>query len=773
MKRNKKNKNKKVSQGNPTEENMDDNKTKTGMKPDDDLKDEPYGPNVEVDEREEQFGHMEEPETFLDQMRLRIAGANAYYKDIHLKAREDINFIYGDQWDPNVIAERQNRPTMTMNLCPQTINVVVGKARSSNFTIDVTQISGSTGKINDLKYNKGYSKSQVMSGLIKDIEHRSNAKEHYARALQHAVEGGFGYLFISTKKNENDPLDNDLRIEHITDRWSVYIDYDAHEEDFSDARFCARVMSMREAEFHTRWPDKVPMSGGDDMDRNGLSGKESGQSFWNERTEGQVRVIDYWWRQPMDRVVHEFVKEDPELQGVVERVLLWEDEYEDVFNEMKMMGFEHRRKEKVNSHKIMYMRCTRDDVLDGPYVWPSKFLPIIPVIGRRAEKDGKEEWHGLFRHAKDSQRMVNFWTSAATEKVALAPKNPYMIGSSQIAGLENIWNEATKKHVFYLTYNDSSNDGANTTPPSRQGNTEMASGELSMLFQSNEQFMNMVGVHSASLGKKSNEVSGKAINARDDANDNGAYEFMDSLSNSVMRAGNVLVDMIPRIYSNDYPRRIVLPDDDSVHVDLNKIIIDNETGMEVRVHSIDYAAYSCEVTVAMNSEGDRERMVSILTEMARSDPEGGRNWLHKIVEAMKVPGSRPIAEILKRGADPRFLTQEEQQEIGPPPPTPEQELQKMQMETEQMKAKATIAKAEADIKIAEIRLQSDQVRLKTEIDRGDNRMEEDRGKMRERKEHRDKEGSEPEITTEQIEAIVKKTVAKELVAQKKKEQKSV
>ena len=99
------------------------------------------------------------------------------------------------------------------------------------------------------------------------------------------------------------------------------------------------------------------------------------------------------------------------------------------------------------SYKVRYMRCIYSHVLDGPHDWPSKHLPIVMVRGREINLEERDLYIGLFRYAHDPQRMLNFWMSAATEKVALVPRSPFIAAVDQIANHEDQWT----RHVHERT----------------------------------------------------------------------------------------------------------------------------------------------------------------------------------------------------------------------------------------------------------------------------------------------------------------------------------
>jgi hypothetical protein len=64
--------------------------------------------------------------------------------------------------------------------------------------------------------------------------------------------------------------------------------------------------------------------------------------------------------------------------------------------------------------------------------WPGKYIPLIGVVGEEYDIDGKTSMVGMVRHAKDAQRMLNYWESSKTEIIALAPKAPFIVAEGQI-----------------------------------------------------------------------------------------------------------------------------------------------------------------------------------------------------------------------------------------------------------------------------------------------------------------------------------------------------
>ena len=92
------------------------------------------------------------------------------------------------------------------------------------------------------------------------------------------------------------------------------------------------------------------------------------------------------------------------------------------------------------------------EIIDGPYEWATSDIPIIVELGKEINIRGERKTRGMVRHAKDPQRMYDYWTSSVTEQVSLAPKAPYIVDVEEIKDFQEIWNQAHRKNFAYLPF---------------------------------------------------------------------------------------------------------------------------------------------------------------------------------------------------------------------------------------------------------------------------------------------------------------------------------
>ena len=453
----------------------------------------------------------------------------------------------------------------------------------------------------------------------------------------------------------------------------------------------------------------------------------------------------------MEREALEMALEEDETV----RMVIYRDDFEQVLDELQREGWGIKRTKMIDTYKVMYMRMIFHHILEGPTAWPSSMLPLIPVLGRHINLENSDSYIGLVRYAHDPQRMFNFWASAATERVALSPRNPYIAPAAAVQAHLHKWENMYTRNDPVLLYDFE----PDMPPPRREASATMPAAELQLLGQSRMTLMDTVGMHDASLGRKSNETSGVAIARRQQSGDTSTFEFLDNTAFAVVRAGEVMVDMIPRIYTQDQARRIVLPDDSTVYLNLNHAVTDRQTGQVFKINSLNMARYGCRVQVGPASTTQREEFVELMMEWGRTDPEAFRLIRDLVVANMDFPFAREIAMRLKATVPRHLLSPDEQRQIPPPEPTPEQQLEMAKAEAEKAKYEADKVKAQADIRIAELRLETEKVKLEFTTERGLNREEEQRDIARAKAEA---EGGEEGADDAKVEAMVKRFVAQAL-----------
>jgi len=340
-------------------------------------------------------------------------------KDNMDRAETNLSYIFGDHYDQEDLNEKEmdNRIALTFNKLPQFINKVTGAQRSSVQSINVSPTGVSigheerqitTGKGNQIKL------SSVLTDLIRDIEYQSNATSWYKLAFKHALEGGFGYLRVLTKY-QDDGFDLDIDIKGIRNRWSVIIDPKAQETDKSDANWAFISESMSLAEFNKRYPGKSheSIAGAD---------KERYNTFWG--SEDTVTVSEYFRREPYEKTICLF--SNGEIYDY--------DDVKDLIEELAEKDITKVKERKVKTYKVIWNKISAGDILEKDIEFPTSTIPIVPVIGRELDFRDERKTKGLIDDAIDAQIALNKMRSSALERIDSSPLAPWIATDKAIQG---------------------------------------------------------------------------------------------------------------------------------------------------------------------------------------------------------------------------------------------------------------------------------------------------------------------------------------------------
>jgi len=638
---------------------------------------------------------------FLKLARERAKKASDYWRENYQKAESDVKFIAGNQWDAKTKKERKDegRPTLTINKTQQFISKVIGDQRRNKISIKVAPTSAN---VSDLKLSnqagtKDYSTSEVYEAIIRNIESISNAPDHYSVAFKHGVEGGFGFLRVLTDYSQDDSFDQDLKVKSIRNRWSVMMDPDATEPDYSDMNYCFINDKMSKVEFEKRYPGKQT----GDFD----APIDDTYTDWQE--DKSIRISEYYTRVPTVR----------SLLLMTNNEVYWEDEVEDVLDELSEQGIRIQRSRKVKTFKIKWDKITAWDILDSKE-WVGNRVPVVPVLGRELNLKGKRFFKGLIADSKDAQRMLNYWQSAATERVALAPKAPWVAPAKSIEAYGAIWKTANTKNYSVLPYTPLPGGDK----PFRDAPPPMPSAELQMAVSMTGEMQGTIGIYDAGLGNRSNETSGVAIQARKEGSDTGTYEFIDNHAMALRSIGELLLMAIPKVYDSNRLIRLKFPDGSGDFVEINKTITDEQSGEEVIVHDLGMGKYDVVTEVGASFATKRMEAAQNMLEFSKAVPQAAQIAPDLIAQNMDFPNSQELTKRLKKTLPPQMLSQEEQEELQAdqpePQPTPEQLEAQAEMQAKQQEQEFTMQQLTVKQQIEKdklnFQLQQEQIQLEIE-----------------------------------------------------------
>lgn len=537
-------------------------------------------------------------------------------------ASDDLSFLAGWQWPDSVRQERQaaGRPMLTLNRLPHFVRAVTNEIRQATPTVKVVPVGeGASDEMAEL-YN----------GLIREIQYQSNARSVYACAAEHQVMCGMGHFRVATRYTDDASFDQEIVIEGIPNPLSVYWDPNSFRPDRSDAMWVFVTVLKSKAAFKAEFPDADDTS----ID---MSSESAGSSVW-WGTDEHVRVAEWWRKVPVRRTLAQIA--DGSTIDVTDMAR----------ETISLLGVTRTR--DVLTHRVEQHLLSGTEMLGPPSPWPGKHLPIISVVGSEIPLEKGVYRHGLVRYAKDPQQLYNYWRTMAAETIALAPKAPWLATPDMIGPYKGQWDQANRSTLPYLLYRP------DPTAPGARPERVMPPPVPSALVQEGalaaEDLKATTGLFDASLGARSNETSGVAIQARQREGDTATYHYGDNLEASLTHCGRVLVDLIPRVYDSDRVIRVRGQQDERASVRINQAVIAHD-GEPLLVHDVSVGRYDVHVTVGPSYATKRIDAANSMLEFVKIMPQAAPVLGDLIAKAMEWPGSEDIADRLRRMIPPNLL----------------------------------------------------------------------------------------------------------------------
>ena len=606
-------------------------------------------------------------------MKSRFTMAVSAYSESREDELDDLRFQAGSpdnqwQWPADVLATRGSvqgqtinaRPCLTINKLPQHVRQVTNDQRQNR----------PSGKVIPADDKGDIEVAEIFEGVVRHIEYISDADVAYDTACENQVTYGEGYFRILTEYCDDNSFDQDLRIGRIRNSFSVYMDPTIQDPCGADAEWCFITEDLTKDEYERQFPDAMPLSV---MMQQGVGDQSTSQWI----SENTIRIAEYFYYEHTPTKLNLYANNSNALEGTPED------------KQMKALGMKPIKTRDVDVKTVKWCKTNGFEMLESRN-WAGKYIPVIRVVGNEFEVDGRLYVSGLVRNAKDAQRMYNYWVSQEAEMLALAPKAPFIGYGGQFEGYENQWKTANTTNWPYLEVNPDVTDGNGAVLPLPQrALPPMAqTGLIQAKMGASDDIKSTTGQYDSSLGATSNELSGRAILAREKQGDTGTYHFVDNLSRAIRYGTRQLVDLIPKIYDTQRIARIIGIDGETsiAKIDPNqaepvKKIVD-ETGIVIeKIYNPSVGKYDVCVTTGPSYMTKRQESLDAMSQLLQGNPQLWAVAGDLFVKNMDWPGAQEMAKRFAKTIDPKLLGDDDK---TPELQAAEQQIQGMAQELDQL-----------------------------------------------------------------------------------------
>lgn len=593
---------------------------------------------------------------------------------------DDLRFYNSQQWPEQIKKDRDldDRPCLTVNRLKQFVRQVVNQARQTRPAI----------QINPVDDGADPQTAEVIQGIARMIERNSRAHIAYSTANEHQAIMGRGYWRIIAEYAADDSMEQEIRIKRIKDQFTVYPDPACSEPDYSDATFCFIIERVPRPTYFTRYGEEAAHSAHE------FASIGDSAPDWCH-TDG-IQVAEYYYIAEEKTEIAEIIVSTGNGQYArltVDASSLKPEDLKspDGIREPAVIVLKRRptvrRQVKwalINGVQILE---GNKDLTEGRDV-PGAYIPVIPVLGEELVVDGRQTLSGMVRDAKDPQRAYNFWVSAETEMIALAPRAPVIGAEGQFEGHEHRWAQANRRNYPYLEYKPIDLNGTLVPAPQRASFDPNIAPIVQATQQADHDLKSVIGMFDASQ-ERSREQSGKAILARQQQGETGTSHFLDNLSRSIEHTGRILLQWIPVYYDKPRMLRILGLDDQEkdviVHRGQGEAAEEMAEPLKANIYlgrpfDLGVGRYDVTVSTGPSFQSRRQEAVESMIQLVQAYPQILPIIGDVLVKNMDWPGARQIAERLKRMVPAEARDPEEgQPEI---PPEVQQQMAMLQQQLE-------------------------------------------------------------------------------------------
>ncbi len=575
---------------------------------------------------------------FLDLARRRYQ-LGLDYDQIDRQAAEQDNVFANatdegkEQWDqvPLRLRTTLNRPVMQWNRILTYVQQVVNDGRQNKPAIKISQgVNGTTAT------------AEYFQDRIRQIEYDSNADIAYDTARDQQVTSGRGFIRVWADFVKG-TFKQQLCIERIDNQFSVVFDPASIKYDRSDAEFCFVISQISKAEHARRYGPKSIVNR---LDFTNMPGGQNPAPGWIAVGDNNdlIQIAEYW--------VKEYRKDTLVLITAKEYPVWKSDLTDDQYKAFKANG--QITKERVDD------KCSiKRYVINGAEIleegdWIGSSIPIVPIWGREATVKGVRRTFSLIRMAKGPQKLVNLYVSNIAELIAQMPKVQWQAANGSIA--ENHMNDYRdsgfdpRAILFYNQYDPENGNPLNR--PERPVSEPPIQALTIALQQAIDGIKAAMGIYDASLGARSNETSGVAIERRKKSAEIVNFHFSDNEARSRKRIGEILIEAISII---DQPGdQVTLRSEDGKTriVPVGEKYADPKSGEEV-VHDLSQGDYGVAISTGPTYDSQRQEIYERDLALIQANPELMFIFGDQMLASDDAPGSAERAERMKRAIEMR------------------------------------------------------------------------------------------------------------------------
>jgi hypothetical protein len=380
-------------------------------------------------------------------------------------------------------------------------------------------------------------------------------------------------------------------------------------------------------------------------------------------------------------------------------MMLWDDG--------QMVRIEEKRPSKKS--KIVHYRIAGEYELDKTE-FPSEQLPLVFVDNNSYyDKTGKQITRSFFGDCRDTQRYINYLRTQSAYILKVSRYDQWIGSKKNVSSLDTQRNWRDPTAIQGLLAYDESPEG---NKPEQVRPPELSQSLFQQYELAIQDLYTSTGLYPARMGNNGDEASGAAIDARTRQGSYATFVFFNSINRAIATGGEIVNEMIPRVYDTERVLTLMMPDKGVKNVTINREIDDYGESIE---NDIRKGTYQVRLKPGPSYEGQKEQALQSLRDVLQVDPTTFNLVADLYAENLPLSNTIEIKNRLKTRVPPQIIEAGKSGEMPKQQgPTPEQEALQVQMQ--QAQAQQQYQQAQIQIKQQELALKQKQAQADIEME---------------------------------------------------------